>query len=253
MSEESRTPYELCVDVVSSYGKAMSNVVWKLGSLCRMAVEGAYTVEFWKTQEFVGDGKTAYRSVSGLVPDLALESSVSESTLSSYFSLGRLLVQRLGMKEKDVRLLASKIHHGGHEKHLRRLDKDNCSTEVQEYIEILRTHGGRDVVDKDTVDALLVSAGLKDKTGPTTPTPVLSSVPDIAKDDIPAEVIRKAVAVGAITTLSSVVAHYESLLDDDKRRFFSSVVPPPKRPAVKPPKKANGVTQLTATGIVEVK
>ena len=80
-----------------------------------------------------------------------------------------------------------------------RIAKDNCSGQIQDYLDILTTHEGRDVADRETVDSLLVAAGLRSPSSKSATAPRLNSVPEIQKDDIPDAIIAKAVSADGFT------------------------------------------------------
>ena len=229
------TPYEITVLHVRNYGSAMGYMVWRCGNDCKMVVEGASMVPMWSTQRYVGEGNAPFRSRSGLYPSMSQDTGVSEGTLDTYFGLGDLLVNQLGMSQDEVVKWSSKVHNGGHAKHLRRLAKDNCSGQIQDYLDILRTHAGRDVVDKETVDKLLIAAGLKTPSSKSAPAPRLDSVPEIQKDDIPDAIVAKAVNADGfkVSNLDAVLQHFDKLSNDDKVGFFNRRT----RPEVK---KSNG-------------
>ena len=134
------TPYETTVLHVRQYGSAMGYMVWRCGNDCTQVVEGASMVPLWSTQRYVGEGNAPFRSRSGLYPTMSQDTGVSESTLDTYFGLGDLLVNQLGMDQTDVVTWASKIHNGLHAKHLRRLAKDNCSSQIQDYLDLDTLH-----------------------------------------------------------------------------------------------------------------
>jgi hypothetical protein len=232
---DTKTPYQITVSHVKSFGSAMGEMVWRCGTDCTKVVEGASMVPLWSTQRYVGEGNAPFRSRSGLYPSMSQDTGVSESTLDTYFGLGDLLINQLGMSQDDVVTWSSKIHNGGHAKHLRRLAKDNCSGQIQDYLDILRTHAGRDVVDKETVDKLLIAAGLKTPSSKSAPAPRLDSVPEIQKDDIPDAIIAKAVNADGfkVSSLAAVLQHFDKMSNDDKVAFFNKR----SRPEVK---KSNG-------------
>ena len=91
------TPYETTVLHVRQYGSAMGYMVWRCGNDCTQVVEGASMVPLWSTQRYVGEGNAPFRSRSGLYPTMSQDTGVSESTLDTYFGLGDLLVNQLGM------------------------------------------------------------------------------------------------------------------------------------------------------------
>jgi hypothetical protein len=233
------TPYQSTVLHVKNYGSAMGYMVWRCGNDCTKVVEGASMVPLWSTQRYVGDGTAPFRSRSGLYPTMSQDTGVSEGTLETYFGLGDLLVNQLGMSQDDVVKWSSKIHNGLHAKHLRRLAKDNCFGEIQEYLDILKTHEGRDVADKETVDRLLVAAGLKTPSSKSAPAPRLDSVPEVRKNDIPDAIIAKAVNADGfkVSSLDAVLQHFDKLPNDDKVAFFNKRT----RPEVKKAEsKTNG-------------
>ena len=233
------TPYEITVLHVRQFGSAMGYMVWRCGQDCTKVVEGASMVPLWSTQRYVGDGNAPFLSRSGLYPTMSQDTGVSEGTLDTYFGLGDLLVNHLGMDQDDVVKWASKIHNGLHAKHLRRLAKDNCFSQIQDYLDILKTHEGRDVDDRETVDKLLVAAGLKSPSSKSAPAPRLDSVPEIQKDDIPDAIVAKAVNTEGfkVSSLAAVLQHFDKLSNDDKVAFFNKRT----RPEVKKAEsKSNG-------------